>query len=209
DDRNAERFNSDIAGRPALVRGTSQVLAGGMGGLNENGIVNVKNKSHSLTAQIVVPDGDPANGVIFSQGGIAGGWMLYVKNGTLTYLYNFLGLNQFFISAAEKLTPGTHQVRMEFAYDGGGLAKGGNVTLYVDGKAAGNGRVERTQPLVFSADETSDVGVKRGSPMSPDMPPEKSEFNGAIKAVVIEATGESQEHLLSKEDVLNMIVARQ
>ena len=59
---------------------------------------------------------------------------------------------------------------MEFAYDGGGLAKGGTVTLYIDGKAVGKGRVEQTVPMVFSADETSDVGIKRGSPMTPDMP---------------------------------------
>jgi hypothetical protein len=209
DDRSAERFNSDLAGRPALIRGNTQVLAAGMGGLNENGIVNLKNKSHSVTAQIVAPDDTPADGVIFSQGGIAGGWMLYVKAGTLTYLYNFLGLRQFVIAATQPLTPGAHQVRMEFAYDGGGLAKGGNVTLFVDGERVGEGRVEQTQPLVFSADETSDVGVKLGSPMSADMPPEESEFNGTIKAVVIQATGESQDHLLSKEDVLNMIVARQ
>ena len=98
---------------------------------------------------------------------------------------------------------------MEFAYDGGGLAKGATVTLFIDGKAVGSGRLDQTVPLVFSADETSDVGVKRGSPMTPELPPEQSAFNGSVNAVVIETSGESQDHLLSKEDVLNMIVARQ
>ncbi|HVR45437.1 MAG TPA: arylsulfatase [Candidatus Binatia bacterium] len=209
DDRTAERFNSDIAGRPLLIRGTSQVLANGMGGLNENGIVNVKNKSHSVTAQIVVPDGKPANGVILSQGGIGGGWMFYVKDGTLTYHYNFVGLRHFVITATQPLNAGPHQVRMEFAYDGGGLAKGGGVTLLIDGKAVGQGRVEQTVPMVFSADETSDVGVKHGSPMTLEMPPEQSEFNGTVQVVVIETTGESLDHLLSREEVLSMIVARQ
>jgi arylsulfatase A-like enzyme len=209
DDRTAERFSPDIAGRPVLIRGDSQVLANGMGGLNENGLVNVKNKSHAVTAQLDVLEGAPANGAIISQGGIGGGWMLYVKDGTLTYLYNFLGLRQFVIRATEALTPGTHQVRMEFAYDGGGLAKGATVTLFIDGKAVGNGRLDQTIPLVFSADETSDVGIKRGSPMTAEMPPEQSAFNGTVVAVVIETSGESQDHLLSKEDVLNMIVARQ
>ncbi len=209
DDRTAERFNPDIAGRPLLIRGDSQVLAAGMGGLNENGIVNVKNKSHSVTAQLDVADGTPANGAIISQGGIGGGWMLYAKDGTLTYFYNFLGLRQFVIRATDPLTTGTHQVRMEFAYDGGGLAKGATVTLFIDGKAVGSGRLDQTVPLVFSADETTDVGVKRGSPMTPEMQPEKSRFNGEVKAVVIETSGESQDHLLSREQVLNMIVARQ
>ncbi len=209
DDRTAERFNSDVAGRPVLVRGTSQVLANGMGALNENGIVNVKNKSHSITAQLVIPEGKPANGVILSQGGIGGGWMFYVKDGKLTYLYNFVGLRQTMIESTQALTSGTHQARMEFAYDGGGLAKGGIVTLYIDGKAVGNGRLNETVPMVFSADETSDVGVKRGSPMTPDMPPEESAFNGTVQAVVIETSGESADHLLDREQVLNMILARQ
>jgi arylsulfatase A-like enzyme len=209
DDRTAERFNSDIAGRPVLIRGNSQVLANGMGGLNENGIVNVKNKSHSITAQLEIPEGLTPNGVILSQGGISGGWIFYVKDGTLKYHYNFVGLKQFVISAATSLSAGQHQVRMEFAYDGGGLAKGGAVTLYIDGKAVGNGRVEQTVPLVFSADETSDVGIKLGSPITSEMPPEKNAFNGTVLVVVIETTGESVDHMISREQLLNMIVARQ
>lgn len=209
DDRGSERFNADLAGRPVLIRGTSQVLANGMGGLNENGVVNLKNKSHSITAQVTVADGQAANGVIISQGGISCGWMLYVKDGKLTYLYNFVGLRQFVVTATEQLPAGTHQVRMEFAYDGGGLAKGGNVTLFIDGKPVGEGRIEQTAPMVFSADETSDVGVKRGSPMTSDMPPGKSQFGGTVDAVVIEAPGESLDHLLSRDEVLQMIVARQ
>jgi arylsulfatase len=210
DDRTAERFNSDLAGRPVLISGNSQVLANGMGGLNENGIVNVKNKSHSITAELIVPDGTAANGVILSQGGIAGGWMFYVKNGTLTYLYNLCGLRDFVVTSSESLAPGKHQVRMEFAYDGGGLAKGGTVTLFIDGKQVGSGRLEQTVPMVFSADETTDVGVKFGSPMTPDVPAgEKSAFNGTVIAAVIELKDKSTDHLLSREEVMAMIVARQ
>src|SRR5215471_7179420 len=139
DDRGAERFNSDLAGRPVLVRGTSQILARGMGGLNENGLINIKNKSHSVTAQVIVPEGKPCEGVILSQGGFAGGWIFYVKGGRLTYCYNFAALEKYVISSTQPLSSGEHQVRMEFAYDGG-LAKGGNVTLYVDGKGVGSGR---------------------------------------------------------------------
>jgi arylsulfatase A-like enzyme len=210
DDRAAERLNSDLAGRPTLIRGASQVLANGMGGVNENGVVNIKNKSHSVTAELVVPDDVPAEGVIISQGGICGGWMFYVKNGKLTYLYNLCGLRDFVVASTEALTPGKHQVRMEFTYDGGGLAKGGTATLFIDGKQAGSGRIEQTVPMVFSGDETSDVGVKFGSPMTPDIPVgEKSAFNGTVTAVVIDLKGESTDHLLSREEVLNMILTRQ
>jgi len=209
DDRAAERFNSDLAGRPTLVRGNSQVLANGMGGLNENGLVNVKNKSHSITAQVVVPEGSPAHGVILSQGGICGGWMFYVNDGKPTYHYNLVGLREFVITSTQTLTAGKHQVRMEFAYDGGGIAKGGNVTLYIDGNAVGNGRVAQTLPMLYSLDETSDVGQKRGSPMTADMPPGKTAFNGTVNVVVIEAPGESTDHLLDHEQVLHMLMARQ
>jgi arylsulfatase len=209
DDRGAERFNSDLAGRPVLVRGSSQVLANGMGGLNENGLVNVKNKSHSVTAELIVPEASTPQGVILSQGGIGGGWMFYVRDGKPTYLYNFVGLRETIIESTQALTAGKHQVRMEFAYDGGGPAKGGTVTLYVDGKAVGDGRIEQTAPIIFSADETSDVGVKHGSPMTPTMPPNESAFNGTVDAVVIETSGENTDHLLNREEVLNMIMARQ
>src|SRR5271169_2509231 len=178
DDRLAERFNSDLAGRPVLVRGASQVLANGMGGIGENGIINLKNKSHSVTAQVNVPEGKPAEGVILSQGGLPGGWMFYVKDGKPTYLYNFAGLKQFTITSTQALSPGKHQVRMEFTYDGGGLAKGGKVNLFIDGASVGEGRIPMTLAMVFSADETSDVGLKRGSPMTSDMPLGKSAFNG-------------------------------
>ena len=126
DDRTAERLNADIAGRPQLIRGNSQVLFGGMGRLSESSVLSIKNKSFSVTAEIVVAG--EANGTIIAQGGRFGGWSLYAKEGTATFVYNLLGLQQFATVAESAIPDGTHQVRMEFAYDGGGLAKGGGVT---------------------------------------------------------------------------------
>ena len=127
DDRRFERFNPDLAGRPQLVRGTSQLLFGRMGRLSENSIVVMKNKSHSITAEIEVPEAG-ANGVILSQGGAFGGLALYAKDGRLAYCYNLFGLEQFKAYGADPIPAGTRQVRMEFAYDGGGVGKGGDVT---------------------------------------------------------------------------------
>ncbi|MBV8359028.1 MAG: arylsulfatase, partial [Deltaproteobacteria bacterium] len=105
---------------------------------------------------------------------------------------------------------GEHQVRMEFAYDGGGLAKGGTVTLYVDGQTVGSGRVERTMAIAFSLDETSDVGVKRGSPITPDVPTENNAFTGTVQVVVIETNAKEEvDHLISREDLLHVLMARQ
>jgi arylsulfatase len=133
------------------------VLFDGMGGLNENCVVNVRNKSHSVTAELVVPD-DGADGVLINQGGVAAGWALYVNDGRLRYGYNYFNLERTTVTAEQPLPAGAHQVRMEFAYDGGGVGKAGTVTLYLDGSPIGAGRLPRTVPIGFSADETTDVG---------------------------------------------------
>jgi arylsulfatase len=99
DDRRAERFNPDLAGRPTLIQGTSEILFGGMGRLSENTVLNVKNKSHAVTAEVVVPE-DGAAGVIVAQGGAFGGWSLYAKDGAPTYCYNFFGLEQTHIAGS-------------------------------------------------------------------------------------------------------------
>ncbi|MGH9901765.1 MAG: arylsulfatase, partial [Pyrinomonadaceae bacterium] len=123
DDRVAERINSDMAGRPVLIRGNSQLLFGGMGRLSENSVVNIKNKSHAVTAEIEVPESG-AEGVIIAQGGNIGGWSLYAQGGKLKYCYNLLGVQYNYVEADSALRAGQHQVRMEFAYAGGGLGKG-------------------------------------------------------------------------------------
>jgi arylsulfatase len=207
DDRGFERINPDIAGRPQLVVGNTQLLFQGMR-VGEGGILSLKNKSHAVTAEIVVPDGG-ANGVIVTQGGFVGGWALYAKDGSLRYCYNFFGIEHYIIQAGKPLPSGTHQVRMEFKYDGGGLAKGGSVTLYYDGKAVGEGRVEKTEPMGYSADEACDVGMDTGSPASPDYGPTGNGFSGTINWVQLDVGNDSHDHLISPEDRFNLAMARQ
>ena len=178
DDRFAERANADIAGRPQLTRGNRQLLFGGMGRLTEGSIVNDKNKSHAVTAEVVVPR-TGAEGVIVAVGGIIGGWSLYAKAGKPIYHCNFYGVNHDTITGTSEIPPGTHQIRTEFKYDGGGLAKGGDVTLYIDGQEAGKGRVEMTGPMVFSADETLAIGDEYGSPVTANYVKD-SKFSGDV-----------------------------
>jgi arylsulfatase len=208
DDRRAERFNPDVAGRPTLIRGNSEILYGGMGRLSENTVLNIKNKSHAITAEVVVPE-TSASGVIVAQGGAFGGWSLYAKDGKLTYCYNFFGLEQTHIVGSTALPAGTHQVRMEFAYDGGGVAKGGAVTLYVDGQSVGEGRVERTVPNSFSADETCDIGADVGSPVSSDYGFEGNAFSGSVTWVQIDLGADDHDHLISPEERFQVAMARQ
>jgi arylsulfatase len=210
DDRRVERFNAELVGRPELVKGNSQLLFGGMGRLSENSLINMKNKSHSVTAEVVVPEPGAA-GVIVAQGGAFAGWSLYAKDGRPTYCYNLLGLQRFKIEADAAIQPGTHQVRMEFAYDGGGPAKGGTVTLYLDGEKTGEGRVDATVPLIFSADETADVGRDTASPVSDDYEGESSVFTGTVNWVQIDLgeDAEDADHLITPEERLRVAMARQ
>jgi arylsulfatase A-like enzyme len=208
DDRRVERFNSDLAGRPTLVKGNTQMLFGGMGRLSENSVLNLKNKSSAVTAEIVVPDGG-ANGVVIAQGGAFAGWALYLLDGKLTYCHNVLGLARPKIGAESPVPAGTHQVRMELAYDGGGLAKGGAVTLYVDGEEVGEGRLNATVPMVYSADETCDVGSDTGSSVSDDYTPDDSHFTGTVNWVQLDAGADDHDHLISPEERWHVAMARQ
>jgi arylsulfatase len=206
----AKVINPDTAGRPQLIKGTTQLLFGGMGHLSENCVVNIKNKSHAVTAEIVVPAAG-AEGVIVAQGGNIGGWSLYAKRGKLKYCYNLGGVKYFYVEAAGPLPAGEHQVRMEFAYAGGGLGKGGKVSLFVDGKKVGEGDIPMTLAMVFSADDGCDVGEDTGSPVSPDYGSRGNEFNGTVKGVqiAIADAAESSDHLVDPEEAVRIAMARQ
>ena len=208
DDRMMERADPDVAGRPKVVSGNRQLLFGGMGRLTEFGIVNYKNKSYAVTTEIVVPE-KGAEGVIVAVGGNIGGWSLYVKDGRPKYCYNFYGLNLYYVEGKEPLPKGTHQVRFEFGYDGGGIGKGGDVTLYVDGKSVGTGRVDQTEPIVFSADETLDIGNETGSPVTKDYKTRK--FTGEVNWVEIDVdkAAEDVDHLIGAEERLAVSMAIQ
>jgi arylsulfatase len=210
DDRRVERFNPDLAGRPTLIRGNSQILFGGMGRLTEASVVNIKNKSHAITAQLDVPESG-ANGVIVAQGGAFGGWCVYAKDGRPAYCYNLFGVRQFKVYGDTEIPAGEHQVRAEFAYDGGGLAKGGTVTLYLDGNQVGEGRVDGTQPMIFSGDETTDVGSDTATPVSDDYSPLTSAFTGRIRWVQIDLgeDADDADHLITPEERLRVAMTRQ
>ena len=208
DDRVIERATPEIAGRPTLIRGNSQLFFPGMGRLSENSVVSIKNKSFSVTAEVDVPDGG-AEGVIIAQGGRFGGWAVYAKDGKAKFVYNVLGIQEFATEADEPIPAGTHQVRVEFAYDGGGLAKGGDVTLYYDGAAVGTGRVEATQPMVFSADETTDIGHETGTTVTPDYTAHGSRFTGKINWVQIDLGNDDHDHFIDPDERLRIAMARQ
>jgi arylsulfatase A-like enzyme len=210
DDRRVERFNSDIAGRPVLIRGKSQLLFTGMGRLSESSVLNIKNKSHAVTAEVEVPE-TGAEGVIIAQGGAYAGWSLYLKEGKPVYCYNLFGLQRFKIAGDTPIPAGTHQLRMEFDYDGGGLGKGGTVSLFIDGEGVGEGRIDASVPMVFSADETADVGCDNSSPVSDDYTQQTSAFTGTVAWVQldIDESADDLDHLITAEERLKIAMTKQ
>ncbi|GAA4760522.1 arylsulfatase [Actinomycetospora chibensis] len=208
DDRRYERLNATIAGRPQLVTGTTQVLFPGMRRLSENSVLDVKNRSFAVTAAIETSAKETTSGVIIAQGGRFGGWALYVVDGRARFVYNLLGMTYYTIEAQEEIPPGRHQLRAEFDYDGGGLAKGGDVTLYYDGRDVGRGRVDQTQPLIFSAEETTDIGDDYGMPVSADYAA-ASRFNGRIEVVQIDLGEDDHRHLIDPAEVARIATSRQ
>jgi arylsulfatase A-like enzyme len=210
DDRLMEKINPDTAGRPILIKGKTQLLFAGMGRLSENAVLNLKNKSHSVTAEIIVPE-KGAEGVIVCQGANIGGWSLYAKAGKLKYCYNWGGLKHFFVESSDPLPPGEHQIRMEFAYAGGGLGKGGKASLFVDGKKVGEGEIAATLPTIFSADDGCDVGEDSGAPVSSDYKPGDNRFTGVVKGVLLSIAEDEggTDHLVDPENAVRLAMARQ
>jgi arylsulfatase len=209
DDRVAERLIAKIAGRPELVTGNRQRLFAGMGRLTEQSVVSIKNTTHAVTAEIEVPEGG-AQGVIIAQGGSIGGWGLYAKDGRLRYCYNLLGLQRFYVESDREIPPGTQQVRMEFDYHGPGMGKGGTVTLYVEGEKVGEGEVAGTAALIFSADDTCDVGKEGGALVADDYPV-PNDFTGEVNWVEIDVDDAAldEDHRLSPDELLRVAMARQ
>ena len=186
DDRLYERFNAAIAGRPDLMgERKSLTLAQGMEGILENTFLNVKNTSKTIVADVNLKGND--RGIILCQGGKFGGWALYMNNGKPGYTYNYFGLQRYTIEAPKAITNKNAQIKLEFAYDGGGTGKGGVAKLFVDGNLVAEGRVEKTQPAVFSADETADVGLDDATQVADKVfkDVDDSEFTGVVEKVTI------------------------
>jgi arylsulfatase len=154
-----------------------------MKGMGVDIFIATPGKSYTMTADVDVQAG--ANGVIVAQGGRFGGFSFFVKDGKPTFVYNYLGRETFTVASAQALTPGRHTVVYAFKSDGG-LGKGGVGTITVDGNKAGEGRIEKTQPGIFSVDDLADVGTDDGTPVTDYGKSRK--FNGTLNKVTIETS---------------------
>jgi arylsulfatase A-like enzyme len=186
DDRSIERLDAAQAGRPDAMGGrTKLTVYAGMGGMQENAFINLKNTSCKITAYVDCPA--KANGVLIAMGGAFGGYSLYVNNGVPYYTYNWVGKMQYHVKGAKTLSPGKHKIEMAFSYDGGGAGKGGEAELFVDGVSFGKGRIEHTSSNLLSLDEGADVGMDEATNVSSLYPVGKANrFNGKIDKIELE-----------------------
>lgn len=210
DDRRAQRFEASIAGRPDLPAGrTSMTFYPGMTHLSENTVLNVKNRSHTITAEVEIPEGG-ANGVIIAQGGRFAGWSLYVKDGVPKYVHNWLDAAFYYVAGDEKLPSGTVNIRYHFDFEGQAPGGGGTGRLYVNDRQVAEGKIERTVPFIFSADETMDVGGDLALPVTDDYPEGGSnQFSGKLHWVRIDLEEDTVSHLEPEELKYHRVMARQ
>ena len=187
DDRSFERFNAAIAGRPDLMGDRkSLTLYEGMTSIMENAFINVKNRSHAITAEVEVPQGG-GEGVILCQGGRFAGWSLFMKDGKASYVYNWFGKERYTIASTDTLPSGKATIQFEFSYEGGEkTGAGGTGKLSINGKKVAEGQIENTVSSIFSADETADVGLDSATPVTEDYKERHNEFNGKIVKVTVE-----------------------
>jgi len=209
DDRAVERFSAELAGRPTIAKGTRQIFYPGMKRISEASVLNIKNKSFQVTAQLRVPDGGARGTIVAQGGGNGGGWGLFLHEGTARFAYSLFGINLFVTDAEKPLPAGEHQVRVEFAYAGEGFAKGGDVTLYYDGEQVGQGKVAVTQPMIFSPTEGLEIGRELGTPVFPKASIESTVFTGEIDWVELSIGEDDHTHLIDPEDHMQLLMSKQ
>lgn len=209
DDRMIERADPSL--RPSLIAGRTEfTYYPGAVRIPESSSPNVKNRSHAISVRVEIPK-DGGEGVLVAAGGIVGGYTLYIKDGKPIYEYNWFTQSRYKIASSERLKPGESTIRVDFKYDGGGVGKGGTVSLFLNDKKVAEGRVDKTVPGRFSADETFDIGMDTGSPVSADYAA-PNRFTGTLKQVNISlaaSTLSSEEKKQEHEIHLKAAVATQ
>jgi hypothetical protein len=183
--RGAERMSAELTGRPSLAAGRKTfVYETPLAALPEAAAPDLKNKSFTVTAEVEIPAGG-ADGMIFTQGGFTGGWGLYIQQGKLVGLHSYIALERYRVVSNEPVPSGKVTLAMNFSYDGGGMAKGGTMTLLANGRKIGEGRVERTTPFKYSLYKGQDIGEDTGSPVDFSYTP-PFKFTGKLGRVTVD-----------------------
>jgi arylsulfatase len=161
----------------------------------EGSAPDLKNKSFGISAIVEIPE-NGAEGVVMTQGGRFCGLGLYLLDGKPVFHYNLAGVERYEVTSDQRLPSGKHVVTVDFKYDGGGVGKGGEATLSVDGNKVASEKFPRTIAFRMSLDETLDIGEDTGTPVSEDYKV-PFRFTGEIEEVKIQIT----DHELTEEQL--------
>lgn len=195
DDRGAERLDPRLTGRPDLMAGRAALTVHpGAMHLGESTVPDVKNRSHTVTAEITVGDAPP-NGAIVAQGGRFGGWTLYCNDGIPAYCHNWVDRRRYYVRGREALAAGRHILRYEFDYDGGGPGRGGQARLYVDNDLVGEARIDNTCGYLFATTDALDVGRDTGAGVIDHYGSAAGAFAATVHHVTLEVAAEVHDDL--------------
>ena len=152
------------------------------------------NRSFVISADVDVPAAG-AEGVLLCHGGNTGGYSLFVREGLLSYAYNYVGAQEFRIEAGRAVSPGRHELRLEFERTGepdllSGRGAGGRGRLYIDRELVGEGEIPVTVPIMFGAGGGLVCGRSSANPITDAYEP-PFPFTGTIHAVVVEVGREA------------------
>ena len=165
--------------------------------------VNVRNRSHSISADVDVP-AEGAEGVLVADGGRFGGYALYIKEGVLTYAYNFLGGERYYVTADARIPAGRRLVQCTFEKTGAQpFGAGGVVRLFVDGTEVGDGELPRTVPFINGLGSGFSVGRDDGAPVTDEYRAPFA-FNGTIRRLVVDVSGPEPPRDLVQESKIEM-----
>ncbi len=171
---------------PPIAEKTTFEFRGDVQNVLSGMIPRIYNHSYAISADLSVPE-DGAEGVIVAESDHLGGFTLYVKDGKLTHTYSMMGVFVFKQVAEEDLPTGDVTVRMEFAADEAKPATGGEVTLFIDDRPVGKGRMDHTVPIRFSAYAGMDIGRDNGGVVDLAYEDRKPfAFTGTVKKVVFD-----------------------
>ena len=183
--RSVERLSEQLTGRPNLAEGRKTVVYNTpLVALPEGAAPDLKNKSFTITAEVNIP-ADGGQGMIFTQGGITAGWGFYIQDHKLVGMHNYIDSERYRIVSTENVPTGKVTLALNFKYDGGGMGKGGTITLLANGKKIGTGRVDQTAGFKYSLYEGQDIGEDSGSPVDPTYTP-PFKFTGKIDKVTVD-----------------------
>ncbi len=159
----------------------------------ENVAARVLNRAHSITAEVELSAGD--EGVVVSHGSNIGGYTMFVQDGLLHYVHNYVGAQELHLASGSAIPEGKHSLRYEFEPTGApdfatGKGTPGTARLFIDGQQVGQADFPVTVPIALGIGSGISVGRNPGAPVSV-MYTSPFAFTGEISTITVSLAGDT------------------